>query len=144
MRDQRFGHQAAHWHTLIFEDERRIDMRYAGPKDVQKMLLQQVRTALEEVGNQARKRRFEGWDLVGAACGLVAQENEGRLDGKTSKCRQKTGYGRRLGAEETFRHWLVGWKKPVTGRKAQKSVGPTIVQNGRRSDRRLPEIRSKT
>ena len=33
-----------HWQTLIFEGDRRIDMRHVCPKDVKKMLLQQART----------------------------------------------------------------------------------------------------
>ena len=33
-----------HWHTLIFEGDRRIDMRSVCPKDVKKMLLQQARS----------------------------------------------------------------------------------------------------
>ena len=33
-----------HRHTLIFEGDRRIDMRYVCPKDVKKMLMQQART----------------------------------------------------------------------------------------------------
>ena len=33
-----------HWHTLVFEGDRRIDMRYVCPKDVKKMLVQQGRT----------------------------------------------------------------------------------------------------
>ena len=31
-------------HTLIFEGEVRIDMRYVCPRDVKKMLVQQART----------------------------------------------------------------------------------------------------
>ena len=33
-----------HCHTLIFEGDRNVDMRYVCPKDVKKMLLQQTRT----------------------------------------------------------------------------------------------------
>ena len=33
-----------HWHTLIFDGDRNIDMRYVCPKDVQKTLLLQART----------------------------------------------------------------------------------------------------
>ena len=33
-----------HWHTLIFEGNRRIDMRYVCPQDGKKMLWQQART----------------------------------------------------------------------------------------------------
>ena len=34
-----------HWHALIFESDRNIDIRYVCPKDVKNMLLQQARTA---------------------------------------------------------------------------------------------------
>ena len=33
-----------HWHTLIFEGDRNIDMRYVCAEHVKKMLLQQART----------------------------------------------------------------------------------------------------
>ena len=33
-----------HWHILIFEGDRNIDMRHVCPKDVQKMHLQRART----------------------------------------------------------------------------------------------------
>ena len=33
-----------HWHILIFEGDRTIDMRYVCPKDVKKMLVQQARS----------------------------------------------------------------------------------------------------
>ena len=32
------------WHTMIFEGQIRIDMRYVCPKDVKQMLLQQARS----------------------------------------------------------------------------------------------------
>ena len=32
-----------HWHTLIFSDETRIDMRFVCPRDVKKMLVQRAR-----------------------------------------------------------------------------------------------------
>ena len=45
VRRQRFGQQvAASAHPLIFEGDRRTDMKYVCPKDVKKMLLQQART----------------------------------------------------------------------------------------------------
>ena len=34
-----------HWHTMMFEGEVRTDMRYVGPEDVRKVLLQQARSA---------------------------------------------------------------------------------------------------
>ena len=45
--------------------------------------------------------------MVGTFSGLVAKENEGRLDCKASKRCQKIGPGRRLGAEK--RLFDVGW-----------------------------------
>ena len=39
------------WHTLMFSDEIKIDMRFVCPKDVFKML---VISVLEEVGSNAR------------------------------------------------------------------------------------------
>ena len=33
-----------HWHTLTFDDNVRIDMRYVCPRDVKKMLMQQARS----------------------------------------------------------------------------------------------------
>ena len=42
-----------HWHTLIFEGYVRIDMKHVCPKDVQKMLVQQV-SLFEGVGSKAR------------------------------------------------------------------------------------------
>ena len=44
-----------HWHTLISSDGTRIDMRFVSPNDVQKMLVQRVRSVYwKEVGSKAR------------------------------------------------------------------------------------------
>ena len=44
-----------HWHALIFEGDRRSDMRYVCPKDVKKMLVQQARSVYwKKVGSKAR------------------------------------------------------------------------------------------
>ena len=56
---------------------------------------------------------------------------------EASKRCQKICIGRRLGAEKTLRHWLGQMKvsvKLVTKRKAQKSTGSTIAQNGTKSE----------
>ena len=39
------------WHTLLFEGQRRVDMRVVCPRDVQNMLLNDL---LEKVGDQTR------------------------------------------------------------------------------------------
>ena len=41
------------WHTLIFEGDGRIDMRYVSPKDVKKILLQQARSVFGKGGQQS-------------------------------------------------------------------------------------------
>ena len=33
-----------HWHTLIFSDETKIDMKFVRPRDVKKMLVQRARS----------------------------------------------------------------------------------------------------
>ena len=43
MRETRdLGIKWPHWHTFIFSDDTRIDMRYVRPSDVQKMLVQRA------------------------------------------------------------------------------------------------------
>ena len=74
------------WHTLVFECDRRIDMR---DMFAQKML-----------------RKCFCSRLAGSC--LAAQEDERRVDWKTSKRCEKNMSGRRLGAETTLRLWLVG------------------------------------
>ena len=37
-----------HWHTLIFSDETRIDMRFLCPRNVNKMLVQRARSVFWE------------------------------------------------------------------------------------------------
>ena len=44
-----------HWHTLMFSDEVKIDMRFVCPKDVQKDAgAEGPFSVLEEMGSQAR------------------------------------------------------------------------------------------
>ena len=38
------GFKWSYWHTLVFSDEKTIDVRYVCPKDVKKMLLQRARS----------------------------------------------------------------------------------------------------
>ena len=38
------GKKWPYWHTLVFSDEIKIDMRYVCPKDVQKKLVQRARS----------------------------------------------------------------------------------------------------
>ena len=66
-----------HWHTLIFDGDGRVDMRYVCPKDVKKMLLQQARTVYwKKWAAKHEVCRNEGGDLVGVGSGFATQENE--------------------------------------------------------------------
>ena len=70
-----------HWHTLIFEGDRRIGMRYVCPKDANKMLLQQARAVYWK--KWAVKHEYEELKegmLLDQALALLRKKNEGRLD----------------------------------------------------------------
>ena len=51
---------------------------------------------------------MKGVYLTRASSGCAAEENDGIMDGETSKCCEEIVFGRRLGAETTLRHWFVG------------------------------------
>ena len=51
------GRQWPQWHTLTFEAEVRIDMRYVCPKDVNKMFLQRGRTVYWKKEQQSMKMK---------------------------------------------------------------------------------------
>ena len=93
-----------HWHTLIFSDETRIDMRFVSPKDGKKMLVQRARSVYWK--KWAAKHEYE--ELKEGAWSSLAKESKGGLDRKASQCGQKDFPGRRMDAKETFRYWLVG------------------------------------
>ena len=70
-----------HWHTLIFEGDRNIDMRFVCPEDVKKMLLQQARTVCWK--KWAAKHEYE--DLkegiwLEPALALVRKKDERKVD----------------------------------------------------------------
>ena len=57
------------WHTLTFEGDRSIDMKYVCPKDVKKILLQQAREAYwkkwgQQSMNMKNCRRVFGWSRL--------------------------------------------------------------------------------
>ena len=96
------------WHTLIFEGDTRIDMRYVCPKDVKKMLLQQARTVYWK--KWAAKHEYEElkegiW--LEPALALLRKKTKEDWTEKHRNVARNMVYGRRLGAEETLRHWLV-------------------------------------
>ena len=66
--------------------------------------------------------------MAGTGSGCYEEEDEGRMDGKTSKRCEKHIFGRRLGAETILLYWYV------TRRKAPKSMGSITAQNGTKSD----------
>ena len=107
-------------------------MRYVCSKDVKKMLLR----LLEEVGSKALVRRIEGGYLTGTGSGCAAEEDQGRMDCKTLKCCEEIIWKEAGCGNECST--LVGRMnvsaRPVTMRKAPKSTGSTIVQNGTKSD----------
>ena len=95
-----------HGHTLIFEDEVRVDMRYVCPEDVKQMLSGQAKSICWRMW--AAKHDNEGlkegiW--LEPALALMRKKTKEDWTGKRGK---KIGVGRWLDAATTFRHWLVG------------------------------------
>ena len=64
------GIRRPYWHTLIFGNGTRIDMRFVCPKDVKKMLVQTAPfSLLEEVGSQHQHEELKegAWLAPGLA-----------------------------------------------------------------------------
>ena len=103
MRETRdLGIRWPQWHTLMFEDEERIDVRCVCPKDVKKMLVQQARSVYWK--KYAAKHEYEELKE-----GIWLEAKRRRKNGlKNTEMLREITSGRRLGAEETLRHWLVG------------------------------------
>ena len=84
-------------------------LRNACPKDVKNMLLQQARKVYWK--KWAAKHEYEELEegiWLEPALALLRKKTKDDWTEKTSKCCQKSLLGRRLGAETTLRHWLVG------------------------------------
>ena len=133
VRDSGLGaYSVPQWHTLTFEGQVRVDMRYVCPKDAKEMLVKQARSAY-----------WKKW-----AANSAAEEDEGRVDCKGSKRCQKITCGRRLGAEQTLD---IGWSDESEGQACHKEEGTekhrfhhcqVEMKSGAKSQR-LSEIGSK-
>ena len=92
-----------HRHTLIFEVDRRVDMRCVSPKDVKKILVQHARSVYwKKWAAKHEHEELKEGNLAGAGSGIAVEETKRRVVRKASTCGQKIGFGRRLGAEEAF------------------------------------------
>ena len=84
-----------HWHTLMFEGDRRNGHDVCLPEGCEEDASAASKDSLlEEVGSKALVRRIERGYLTGAGSGILAQEDAGRLVRKASKHGQKIGIGR--------------------------------------------------
>ena len=119
------------WHTLIFGNDTKIDMRFVSPKDVKKMLVQ---TALSVYWKKwAAKHEYE--ELKEGAWlepGLALLRKKVR-ENWTEKHRNVT---RKIFSEGRWTQKRLFDKLPRR-RKAQRSTGSTTVQNGTKSDGRF-------
>ena len=128
-----------HWHTLIFEGDRRIDVRYVCPKDVKKMLVQQARSVYWK--KWAAKHACEelkevfGWSRLWPCCA----RKQKKTCQKSIEMWPENWFWKEVGCRRSF-STLVGRMKVnaklVTKRKVQKSTGSTIAQNGTRTEGR--------
>ena len=81
MRETRdLGIKWPHWHTLMFSDEIKVDMRFVCPKDVKKMLVQRARSVYWK--KWAAKHEYEELkeSMNGTRASSLAKESEGELD----------------------------------------------------------------
>ena len=128
-----------HWHTLIFSNDTKTDMRFVCPKDVKKMLVQRA-VYWKKWAAKHGYEEFQRGNVAGTRASSLAEEGEGQLDRKAPKCGQEDLFGRRLDAKKTVRYRLAG-HQPMSSlqqkRKGQKSTGYTTAQNGTKSDERL-------
>ena len=131
--------------------EVRIDMGYVCPKDVKKMLVQQARSVHWK--KWAAKHEYEElkegiW--LEPALALLCKKTKEEWTEKTSNCCEEDIYGRRLGAEKTLRHWLVGCKYmpslPPKGRQrtAQTPPLPRMVRSTTGDSRSLQKVGAKS
>ena len=96
---------------MIFEGGVRIDIRYVCPKDMKRMLVQQARFIYWK--KWAAKHEYEEskwWIWLEPSLALLRKKMNEEWTEKHRNVARKIGSGRRLGAEETLRHWLVGFQ----------------------------------
>ena len=126
-----------HWHTLIFEGEVRIDMRYVCPKDVKKMLLQRARTVNWK--KWAAKHEYEELKegiRLEPVLALLRKKTKGEW---TEKHRNVTRQLHLEGGWVQQRLFDIGWSDESECQACHKEEGTekqgsTFVQNGTKSD----------
>ena len=138
-----------HWHTLIFEGEIRVDMRYVCPKDDEKTL-QRARTVCWKkwaAMHEIEQMKEGAW--LEPALGLLREKTKGDWTGKHRNVARKLvlegGWVQKkffdIGCSDESECQACHKEEEV-----QKSTGSTIVQNGKGSEgrsQRLSEIGSK-
>ena len=86
-------------------------MRCVCPKDVKKMLLQQARIIYwKKWAAKHESEELKEGIWLEPTLALLRKKTKEEWTETTSKRGQKIGFGRRLGAEESPRHGLVGRK----------------------------------
>ena len=102
------GTKWPHWYTLIFEGDRNVDMRFACPKDVKKMLLQQATTVnwKKWAAKHGYEESKEGiWREPALA--LFRKKTKEEWTEHRNVATKLILVEGRLGAEEALPHWLV-------------------------------------
>ena len=66
------------WHTLVFSDETKIDMKYVCPRDVEKMLVQRARSVNWAAQHEQEELKEGAW--IEPASNSLAKESERGLD----------------------------------------------------------------
>ena len=145
MRETR--HLGIEWpqrHTLIFEGRVRVDMRHVCPKDVKKLLLKQARsTYWKKWAAKHENEELKEGRWLEPALALMRKKTKEEWTEKHRNVAEELFVEGGAGSRKDY-STLVGQMKAsakrVTKRKAQKSTGSTIAQNGTRSDVRFQKL----
>ena len=133
------GIKWTHWHTLVFNSEITIDMRFVCPKDIRKMLVQRARS----VHWKKWAAKHEDEELIDGAWlepGLALLRKKAK-ENWTEKHRTVARKIFLEGGWTQKRLFDAGWSDvrqcQACQRKAQRSTGSSTAQSGTKSDWRF-------
>ena len=116
------GFEWPHWHTLIFSDETRIDVRFVRPRDVKKMLVQRARSVYWKKCDEHEELKEGAW--LEPAPALLRKQVKGDWTEKQCNVARKIFLEGGWTQKRLFD--IVGRMtvnvKPAKRRKAQKSI----------------------
>ena len=96
-------------------------MRVVCPQNVKKMLLEHAKMALwKEWAAKHECEEFKERVWLEPVQAMLRRKTNESVDRQGPQCDEEVGRGRRMGAEKTVRHWLVGLKEVSRARKSYR------------------------